>query len=145
MKIELHLVSKGFLIRPRESVGPGEFIDDGKWSHDGVFLVDLDTERFSRFIIRLKIDLQSFAFVKVHLCLGELEGRQHIQNLSNIRVCTLDELVHNIARDLHLLPAAASERLDTSRPKLTCTGLTEFGNGSRLAAVYGMSVQKSHR
>ena len=49
-------------------------------------------------------DLQIFALVKVHAGVGELPGRQHVEDLSDVRLGALDELIDHVRRNLHLLP-----------------------------------------
>lgn len=47
---------------------------------------------------------QLLALIEVHDVLAELESGQHIQNLPDIRIRALDQLVHDVRRDLQLLP-----------------------------------------
>jgi hypothetical protein len=60
-------------------------------------------------------DLQMLALIKVHFGLGQLERRQHVQYLADVRVGALDELIDNVGRDFHLLPEKSACYLCASR------------------------------
>lgn len=110
MEEELHLVAKAVLVRSRKRIGPSELVDDGERCHDRILLVHLDPDGQPR----LSVDLQLLALIKVHFRLAQLERRQHVQDLTNVRVGTLDQLVNDICRDFELFAAWVRELRNTT-------------------------------
>lgn len=49
-------------------------------------------------------DKQSFPIVEVHLVRRELPGREHVEDLTDVRVRAGDELVNDVRGDLEFLP-----------------------------------------
>jgi hypothetical protein len=113
MEIEFHLVTERLSRCVGKHIRPEHLVDDIKRSHDRELLVRFRTGNNSQndfpTIVYRVINVQILSFVEIHTITGEFPRRQHVENLSNVRLSAVDQLIHHVPRNLHLLPVAAAD------------------------------------
>lgn len=77
-----------------------------------------------------KLNPQRFPLVKVHRVARSFPCREHVYHLTDIRLCALHELVHNVGGNLHLLPVKSLVRHILTAKK-DADGLVGNGKYSR--------------